>query len=116
MNIRAGHNTVMSTGAHANLGMTVTNTFLNKGYSVIATVIVPSTLDTELNRKSMPYAKPDNRVSRILSWSYPLRSWSVYQEGSQRKCLSELILSRDCVRPEIKKAKTPNPITYKISF
>ncbi len=33
-----------------------------KGKNVTATVIVPSTLDTELNRKSMPDANPDNWV------------------------------------------------------
>ena len=33
-----------------------------KGTNVSATVIAPSTLDTELNRKSMPDANPDNWV------------------------------------------------------
>ena len=33
-----------------------------RGKNVTATVVVPSTLDTELNRKSMPDANPDNWV------------------------------------------------------
>ena len=39
--------------------------FLNanaKGKNVTITVVVPSTLDTEINRKSMPKANPDNWV------------------------------------------------------
>jgi len=33
-----------------------------KGKNVVTTVVVPSTLDTALNRKSMPDANPDNWV------------------------------------------------------
>jgi NAD(P)-dependent dehydrogenase (short-subunit alcohol dehydrogenase family) len=33
-----------------------------KGRNIVATVAVPSTLDTEVNRKSMPQADPDNWV------------------------------------------------------
>jgi len=34
-----------------------------KGKNVTVTVVVPSTLDTEINRKSMPKANPDNWVT-----------------------------------------------------
>ncbi len=33
-----------------------------KGQNVTATVVIPSTLDTELNRKNIPDANPDNWV------------------------------------------------------
>lgn len=34
----------------------------NKGRNIVASVVVPSTIDTALNRKSMPDANPDNWV------------------------------------------------------
>ena len=34
----------------------------NKGTNIVASVVVPSTIDTEINRKSMPDANPDNWV------------------------------------------------------
>lgn len=34
----------------------------NKGTNVVASVVAPSTIDTEMNRKSMPDANPDNWV------------------------------------------------------
>jgi len=34
----------------------------NKGKNIVASVVVPSTIDTALNRKSMPDANPDNWV------------------------------------------------------
>ena len=34
----------------------------SKGKNVVASVVVPSTIDTALNRKSMPDANPDNWV------------------------------------------------------
>jgi len=34
----------------------------NKGTNVVASVVVPSTIDTAINRKSMPDANPDNWV------------------------------------------------------
>jgi len=35
----------------------------NKGKNITATVVVPSTIDTALNRKSMPRANPSDRVT-----------------------------------------------------
>jgi NAD(P)-dependent dehydrogenase (short-subunit alcohol dehydrogenase family) len=35
----------------------------NKGKNITATVVVPSTIDTALNRKSMPDADPNNWVT-----------------------------------------------------
>ena len=34
----------------------------NKGTNVVASVVIPSTIDTEINRKSMPDADPENWV------------------------------------------------------
>jgi len=34
----------------------------NKGINVVASVVIPSTIDTEINRKSMPDADPENWV------------------------------------------------------
>ena len=34
----------------------------NSGTNVVASVVIPSTIDTEINRKSMPDANPDNWV------------------------------------------------------